>query len=698
MKRFRAITANPKVASFPLQSFRPIPAATQPWKESGSRSKSTLFRLIQNHEIDEAARFFARIPSPGVQLYTMMINGYCRINRLDQAFRLFERMPARDAAAWNSMIKAALDCGELDLGRKLFDEMPDRNVISWTTMINGLSQFGRVDAAEELFLSMPLRDTAAWNAMISAYCDNGRVNDARSMFDKMPRPNVISWTAMIGGHDQNGESDKALCLFSELCLSGMKLSPRTYACVLTVCANASELRLGTQLHAHLVRTGYSLDSFVSSSLVNLYAKCKQIEDSSKLFNEKQEKDVVSWTALITGYGLNDRHEDALKEFDKMTASPVRPNQSTFTSALHSCCGLQALERGKKIHATTVKLGLDLDMFVKNSVIVLYSKCGDIDDSLMLFNCMDRRNLVSWNSIIMGCAQNGYGSFAIKLFDDMRKLNVQPDEITYTGLLTACSHSRMLEKGRNIFHMLERDPSVEVKLEHYSCMVDILGRCAMFEEAEELIRNMPMEPNVTIWLALLSACRIHANIEVARRTSKKVFDIDPESSAAYVLLSNIYASAGQWNDVSQTRLMMRSRGITKVPGASWITLKGTRHEFVCGDRSHPMATEVYKKLDWLVGKLKELGYIYDTRFALHDVDDEQKEAVLAYHSEKLALAFGLITTVEGSTIRIIKNLRVCGDCHSAIKLISKVVRRRIVLRDSTRFHHFRDGFCSCGDCW
>ncbi|WOK93802.1 pentatricopeptide repeat-containing protein [Canna indica] len=691
--RVPPLISNGKAVMFPLKTFRPHATS-----RGSSSWKSMLFRLIEDHQVDEANRLFARIPSPSIQLYTMMINGYSRINRVDQAFRLFDKMPARDTAAWNSMIKTALGIGELDLAWKLFDEMPEQNVISWTTMINGLSQFDQIDAAEDLFLRMPERDTAAWNAMISAYCDSGRVKDACRLFEKMPQPNVISWTALIGGHDQNGQSDRALWLFYQLWMSGMKLTPSTYACVLTACANASELGLGTQLHSNLVRRGYSSDSFVSTSLVNLYAKCKQIEDSIKVFNEKQERDVVSWTALVTGYGMNDMHDNALEEFNKMVAFGIQPNQSTFSSALNSCCGLEALDRGKKIHVTTVKLGLDLDVFVGNSLIVMYSKCGDIDDSLVLFNSMDRRNLVTWNTIIVGCAQNGYTSLALKIFDAMRELNVQPDSITYTGLLTACSHSKMLGRGRHIFHLLQHDSEVAMKLEHFVCMVDILGRCGQLEEAEELIQNMPMEPNTIIWLALLSACRMHANIEVARRTSKKVFEMEPDNSAAYVLLSNIYASAGRWNDVSQIRLMMRCRGIMKVPGSSWITLKETRHEFVCGDRSHPMAMEIYAKLDWLGVKLKELGYVYDTRFALHDVDDEQKEVALAHHSEKLAVAFGLISTVEGSTIRVIKNLRVCGDCHSAIKLISKLVGRRIVLRDSTRFHHFRDGLCSCGDCW
>ncbi|KAJ0962618.1 hypothetical protein J5N97_027740 [Dioscorea zingiberensis] len=618
---------------------KPFPALFSNLKPGGSKWcypswNYILHNLLRENQIDEARHVFAKIQSPDVRLCTMMINAYSRNHRINDAFNLFDQMPHRDAASWNSIIKACLDCGDLALAQKVFYEMPEKNVISWTTIVDGLARFGRVDAAEDLFWRMPHRDTAAWNSMISGYCSNGRVCDAWLLFEKMPQPNVISWTAMISGYDQNGDGDVALRLFDKMWASGIKPTSSTFACVLTACANVLDIILGTQLHSHLVKAGYLCNSYVSTSLVTMYACCKQIESSCQLFHENGHRDVASWTALITGYGLNGRHVDALDEFHKMVLHGIMPNQSTFTSALNSCCGLEALDRG--------------------------------------FDNMEDRNLVSWNAIIMGCAQNGYALDALRFFDYMVDCHVQPDEITFVGLLTACSHSRMLHKARQVFRILREDPLVTMKLEHYVCMVDVLGRCGNLDEAEELIKHLPMKPNATVWLALLSACRVHLNIEVARRTAQTIFDLEPHNSAAFVLLSNIYASAGRWNDVSQIRVMMRCRGIVKVPGYSWITLKESRHEFVCGDRTHPMAKEIYKKLEWLGGKLKEYGYVSDKRFALHDVDDEQKEAVLAYHSEKLAVAFGLLSTVEGSTIRVMKNLRVCGDCHSAIKMISKIV--------------------------
>lgn len=497
-----------------------------------------------------------------------MISGLSKSNRFADAFKLFDNMPLRDVAAWNSILKAYLDFGDLKGALNMFDEMPERNVISWTTMINGFAKFGRVNDAEVVFSRIPQKDTAAWNAMICGYLLNGEIVKARKMFDEMPRRNVISWTAIIGGYEQNGRSEEALELFERMWHSGIKPTTSTYACLLTACANTSNFISGTQIHAQLLKSSHILDGYVATSLLTLYARCKKIDLSKRLFDENGHKTLITWTALITGYNVNENYAQALVEFNEMIVSGIKPSQSTFASALNSCSGLEALDRGKKIHASTVKFGLDLDEFVGNSLVVMYSKCGNIDAGLKMFENIHEKNLVSWNSVIVGCAQNGYASLALKLFDEMNQHLVQPDAITYTGLLMACSHVKMLDKGRYYFEMLKKDPFIEIKMEHYVCMVDILGRCGKLDEAEKFIQNMPLIPNVAIWLALVGACRVHGNVEVAERASKEIFNLDPGNSAVYVLLSNIYATAGRWNDVAQIRGMMRCRGIEKVTGYSY----------------------------------------------------------------------------------------------------------------------------------
>ncbi|KAK3430890.1 hypothetical protein EUGRSUZ_E02554 [Eucalyptus grandis] len=352
-------------------------------------------------------------------------------------------------------------------------------------------------------------------------------------------------------------------------------------------------------------------------------------------------------------------------------------EANLDVALNSCCSLESLDRGKEVHASAVKLQLGSDVFVGNSLVVMYSKCGAVDDAVVVFKRLKEKNI---------------------LFSQMIRGLVQPDEITLTGLLSSCTNSGMLQKGRCLFRYFSENTSIELKHEHYSCMVDVLGRCGKLEEAEDFVRNMPLKTNSIVWLALLSSCRMHSNLDLAERAANYILGLEPHCSAAYVLLSNFYASANRWGDVSRLRVTMRDKGIVKQPGRSWVTIKGQKHLFLSGDKSHSLSENIYWKLDWLDMKLKELGYLPDKRFSLHDVEDEQKEESLFYHSERLAIAFALITTVEGSTITVMKNLRICGDCHSAIKPIAKIVDREIVVRDSSRFHHFRSGICSCGDYW
>ncbi|KAL5571163.1 hypothetical protein UlMin_020760 [Ulmus minor] len=707
MLRFPAISRHLQIFQVPLNdSSKSLSASLKQFggfmnfhaKSSASCYKSLLFDGLKNLRIDEARAAFDNIINPNVHLYSMMIMGYTKNRRLDDALKLFDEMPVRDTVCWNSMIKGCLDCGNLGMAKRIFDEMPGRNVVSWTTMIHGFMLFGEVKMAELLFRKMPTRDIAVWNSMIHGYCINGRVQDALNVFDVMPSRNVISWTSMIGGLDQNRKSDEALLLFRKMMNSGFKPTSTTLVCAVTASANLLDLYFGIQIHGQIVKVGYFFDEFLSASLITFYSNCKQVENARKVFKEKLHKSVAVWTSLVTGYALNSKHEISLQVLRDMIAFGVLPNQSSFSSALNACCGLESLDTGKEIHSSAIKVGLETDVFVGNSLIVMYSKCGNINDSVSVFRRINEKNVVSWNSVIVGCAQHGCGMWALTLVSQMVRLGIELDEITFTGLLSACSHSGMLQKGRCFFKFFSEGKSFEVKLEHYACMVDLLGRYGKLEEAEELIRNMPFKATSTIWLALLSACKMHSNLDVAERTARNIFNLEPHCSAAYVLLSNIYASANRWSDVSRIRGMMKHNGIVKQTGSSWVILKGLKHKFVSGDRSHPLSEKIYRKLEWLGVKLKEFGYVPDQRFALHDVEAEQKEESLSYHSERLAIAFGLISTVEGSTITVMKNLRVCGDCHSAIKLIAKIIGREIILRDSTRFHHFRNGFCSCGDYW
>ncbi|KAK4788976.1 hypothetical protein SAY86_020295 [Trapa natans] len=654
--------------------------------------------LSKNRKLDRACQ--DETLNLDVRSCTRMIVAYARNGRLVEALQLFEEMSVRDVVSWNIMIKACLDSGELGLAWKLFDDMPEKSVVSWTTMISGFFKLGQVDMAQRFFSVLPTRDVVTYNTMLHGYFSNCRVEDALRLFEAMPFPDVISWTSVIGGLDQNGRSREALLVFQKMAKCGVFPASSTLACVLSACGNASSFLLGVEIHGLILKWGFCSNEFISSALITFYSVSKHMDDATKVFSSLVlSKNVVIWTAFLTAYGSNNKHDESLRVFANMFRSGIIPNQSSFSGVLNSCCSLEALDQGREIHTPAIKLNLVGDLFVCNSLIVMYSKCGSMNDSMALFSRARDKNLVTWNAAISGCAQHGRGILALALFALMLRVGMDPDEFTFTALLSACSHSGLLQKGRHLFEYFSKgDARVELKQEHYSCMVDLLGRCGKLDEAEELIKSMTFKPNSIVWLALLSAGKMHSNLDVSERAMSQILKAEPHLSAAYVLMSNLYASVNKWKEVSRLRVLMKQKGIEKQAGSSWVTVKGQRHVFLSGDRSHPLNENIYQKIDWLNAKLKELGYVPDRRFALHDTEDEQREESLSYHSERLAIALGLISTVESSTIIVMKNLRVCGDCHSVIKLIGLVVGREIVVRDSLRFHHFKGGACSCGDYW
>lgn len=315
-----------------------------------------------------------------------------------------------------------------------------------------------------------------------------------------------------------------------------------------------------------------------------------------------------------------------------------------------------------------------------------------------FDIITERDVVAWTAMIVGHAQHGEGDKALELFEQMQSEGIKPNHITFVGVLSACSHVGLINEGWQYFEFMNRDHSIVPTVDHYACMVDILGRAGRQDEAENLINQMPFKPNALVWRTLLGTCRIHGKMELGKRAAERILELEPDDDATYVLLSNMNASVGDWDNVTKIRKMMTERGIKKKVGQSWTVVKNRVHTFVACDKSHPQTDVIYAKLDELRKEMKKVGYVPDTNFVLHDVEEEQKEHLVFHHSEKLAIAFGLISTPSGSSIVIFKNLRICGDCHTAIKFISEIVTREIVVRDANRFHHFKGGFCSCNDYW
>ncbi|XP_057867701.2 pentatricopeptide repeat-containing protein At3g24000, mitochondrial [Cryptomeria japonica] len=660
--------------------------------------------------LQEGKQIHAHIIKKGFELHTFVLNllvtMYSKCGSLDDARNMFDKMPERDKIAWTAMIATYAQNDYTKEALELFVQMQEADMkldeVTLATVLTACGSPETLQHGKEMHAYM-VKVTVepgiyGENALVTMYGKAGSIESARKVFDRMQNRDRISWNAMIAGYWQTGNDEEALKLFQLMLQTGMELDHITFTCVLGACANLEALEWGSLVHATIIKVGCALNVPASNAIITMYAKCRRIEAAQKMFQTLSSRDLISWNAMITGYEQNGYGEDALKFMCQMQRLGMKSNVYTFISVLSSCASLAALEQGKQVCACIIKTGFYSEVSVGNTLVTMYAKCGKIEDSRMVFDKMANKNVITWNAMIARYAQHGYGMEALRLFEEMQSLGIKPDQITFIGVLSACSHVGLLDEGRCYFNSMRCDHGITPTVEHYACMVDLFGRAGRLEEAEEFIQKMPFPPGALMWRTLLGACRIHGNIEMGERAAEHLLEVEPRDAASYVLLSNIYASAGRWDDRAKVIKMMKDRDLKKEPGRSWIEVKNRIHSFVTEDRSHPQTTDIYAKLDDLMSKIKQVGYLPDMNFVLHDVEEEKKHYSLCHHSEKLAISFGLISTPSGTSIRIMKNLRVCGDCHTATKFISKIVGREIILRDSNRFHHFKDGLCSCRDYW
>ncbi|OVA18744.1 Pentatricopeptide repeat [Macleaya cordata] len=562
-----------------------------------------------------------------------------------------------------------------------------------------------------------------------ATTDSGNLPYARRVFDRIHSPNTFMWNIMIKGYSRIGDLEEAFYLYHQMLHNSVQHNAYTFPFLLKACANVPALQEARQLHAHIVKTGFSFDVYTANSLIHVYAKSGsplsahcvfdriqqpdtvswnsiidgyvkngKIETACELFRQMPEKNFISWTSVIAGCVANGQFKEALKLFHEMQISGVKPDNLALTSTLSACAYLGALDQGRWVHTYIDKNQIQIDSVLECSLVDMYAKSGDLEEALRVFRIAKKRSVPVWTAMITGFAIHGRGREALDLFMEMQISGIKPNSVTFTGVLTACSHAGLVEEGKLIFESMERNHSVIPSIEHYGCMVDLLGRAGRLKEAEELIENMPMNPNAAIWGALLSACCIHGEFELAKRVGKILIEVDGDHGGRYVHLARIFAATGQSDEAVKLRKLMKDVGVSKLPGCSSIELNGVVHEFFAGDQSHPQRGEIHLMWKNIAERLKQEGYVPATGNLLLDLDEEEKETAIQQHSESLAIAFGFIGTESGTMIRVIKNLRVCDDCHTAIKLISKVYSRQIVVRDRIRFHIFKDGNCSCGNYW
>lgn len=451
-------------------------------------------------------------------------------------------------------------------------------------------------------------------------------------------------------------------------------------------------------YSQVVRFGFVADVLLQTTLLDVYAKSGDLDNACQLFDEMSLRDIASWNALIAGLAQGSRPSEALELFKRMDEKGLKPNEVTVLGALSACSQLGATAEGEKVFGYIRNEKLDHNVQVCNAVIDMYAKCGLVDKAYWVFNNMScKRSLVTWNTVIMALAMQGDGVKALELFELMGGSGVCPDSVSYLAVLCACNHSGMVEDGVKLFDKMSQC-GVTPNVKHYGSVIDLLGRAGRLEEAYKIIDTMPMVPDVVLWQTLLGASKTYGNVDMAEKASRKLVEMGSNSCGDFVLLSNVYAAHERWKDVGRVRDAMKNRDVKKVPGFSYIESDGVIHKFINGDRSHSNWREIYKKLDEIRYRVKEYGYMAETNYVLHDIGQEEKENALCYHSEKLAVAFGLINIGDGRAIHVNKNLRICGDCHVVIKLISMIYKREIIVRDRTRFHRFKDGSCSCRDYW
>ncbi|KAI4307683.1 hypothetical protein L6164_030845 [Bauhinia variegata] len=618
-----------------------------------------------------------------------------------------------------STLKFLCKSGKLDEALDLIKSSPPSKpnlnepeiVRAYSLLLHGCISRKSLEHGQKLYLHLLLSRNRESRALLSnptleskfitLYSVCGRVDEARRVFEDGREGGNIPesvWVAMAIGYSRNGYSKEALLLYSDMLSRYVRPGNFAFSLALKSCADMSHSLVGRAVHAQIIKHDEEIDQVVNNSLFRFYLVCGCFDEALKVFEVMPERNVVSWNTLIAGLVNQDKVFETFDTFRVMQKEGIRFSWVTLTTVLTICARVTALHSGKEVHAQIVKSRKRADVPLINSLMDMYAKCGAIDYCKKVFKMMQHKDLESWNTMLTGYAINGHMEEAIALFGEMIGCGVRPDGITFIALLSGSSHSGVTDKGQELFNMME-DYGVQPSLEHYACYIDILGRAGRIDEALSVVENMPMTPSGSIWGSLLNSCRLYGNVPLAEVVAERLFEIEPKNPGNYVMLSNIYANAGMWEGVKKVREMMVTRGMKKEAGCSWIQMKHRIHTFVASGSSDFRNSAEYLEM-WkeLSDAMKKVGYIPDTSVVLHDVNEEMKAMWVCGHSERLAAVYALIHSAAGMPIRITKNLRVCVDCHSWMKGVSKVTGRKVVLRDTNRFHHFENGTCSCKDYW
>ncbi|KAJ0972613.1 hypothetical protein J5N97_020572 [Dioscorea zingiberensis] len=626
-----------------------------------------------------------------------LIAAYARFGDLPAARSLFGTILEPNVSAWNAMLIAYSRHESPGRVLNLFGRMiskkqacPDSS--TFTVALNACAKILDLETGEEIKLRAfnlgYADDVFVCSSLLNLYVKCGRLSDAMKVFEGMSNKDLVSWTTMINGFASFGKPFETIGIYRRMQFEGMVGDGIVMVGLIQACAGIGDVRLGQSVHGHMIRREMRMDIVVETSLVDMYAKNGVVKLANLVFKRMQIRNVVSWSALISGYAQNGFASDAISLLISMQNCGLHPDSVVLVSALLACSQIGFLKLGKSVHGYIMRR-LEYDRISGTALIDMYSKCGSISYASALFHKVSARDSISWNAMIASYGAHGKGKEALLLFLKMKEAGLKPDGATFASLLSAFGHSGLVEEGRYWFDRMVREFGIEPGEKHYACMVDLLARAGHVDEAHKLIKSMAIQPGIAVWVALLSGCHNHKKLELGDCVAGKVLELNPDDLGIYVLVSNIYAAAKKWDKVVEVRRLMKKLGMKKVPGYSLVEVNGKLHAFLMEDKSHPQYDKIMEMLKRLDLEMRKMGYTPKTEFVFHDLEEEVKERMLCNHSERLAIAFGLLNTSPGMRIMIMKNLRVCGDCHYAIKFISKIANREIIVRDVKRFHHFKD---------
>ncbi|XP_038884769.1 pentatricopeptide repeat-containing protein At5g40410, mitochondrial [Benincasa hispida] len=600
-------------------------------------------------------------------LYNFFIQSRTQYPLLLRSFRLTRQCPTAEALV-SALLMAVNSCTSISNCRKIHARVIKsflyREGFIGDQLVTCYNKLGYVEDAQKLFDDMPVKDLISWNSLISGFswCLDITLEAFYTMkFERSVKPNEITILSMI-----------------------------------SACNGA--LGAGKYIHGFAIKIGVSFEVEVVNSLINMYGKSEDLTSACRLFEAIPDPNTVSWNSIIAAQVTNGCAREGIDCFNKMRRFGIEPDEGTILALLQACLQLSVGKLAESIHGLIFCSGLGAKITIATALLDLYAKLGRLSASCDVFRevgCADR---VAWTAMLAGYAAHGLGREAIKLFESMTKKGLEPDHVTFIHLLSACSHSGLVREGKSYFSMMSKVYGIEPRMDHYSCMVDLLGRRGLLNDAYDVIQNMPMEPNAGVWSALLGACRVYGNIELGKEVAEHLINLEPLDPRNYIMLSNMYSASRSWKDAAKVRALLKERGLKRTPGCSSIEYRNKIHRFFVGDRSHSETGKIYSKLEELLGKIRQAGYSSKTEYVLQNVEEEVKEDMINKHSEKLAIAFGILVSKEGAPLIITKNIRICGDCHTTAKLISLIEKRTIIIRDPKRFHHFSDGLCSCADYW